>query len=229
MEMMIKNKSALFTILFSVLFSFQSAAQSYDFGTWWGFEIRKKLPKNFSASFESEIRLNENSLFVRNIFIEPSVSYEVLKWLSLVVQYRFDNRYQREDDYFLQRHRISFDINISYPIKRFTLDYRNRTQIEWENYFAPDIHYPSVDNRNMIGATFKWPNLPFRTYAQNEIWIPLTSDEFNISRYRLTIGQEWAYQKIHRFQIRYLMQLPPNDASPNIEQIISVRYILALK
>lgn len=222
MRMMIKQRN-IFLLAF-LLLPLLAGAQTNDFGTWWGVEVRKKLPKNFRVSLQVETRLNENSRYLRDVYIEPGVQYKPLKWLSLGLQYRFDNRYQRLDDYFLQRHRVSFDLEFAHAIKRFEFEFRNRVQLSWDNYYSPSITYPIAYNRCQLGGAFKWPQLPLRTLLSGELWIPLEQGG-EPDRFRLVVAQEVTIRKAHKLQLRFLFQTDVNDNTPLRQYILSTRYI----
>lgn len=195
-----------------------------DFGTWWGVDIKKEVHPDIKISLRAEARLNENSESLKNFYIQPSIKYQPLTWLALSLQYRYDNRYQRNEDYFNFRHRIGFDIEFTHKIKRFELGYRNRTQMYWEDEFDKDIFYPIMANRNQINASYKWPNLPFKTALSTEIWIPLELNA-TVDRLRLTVEQEYILKSKHHFKLRFIFQsnLDPTIDGLN-EYILSTRY-----
>lgn len=219
---MINLRNAL--LLAALLLPGALLAQEDDFGTWWGVEVRKKLPKNFRVSLQVESRLNQNSRFLKDIYIEPGVQYKPLKWLSLGLQYRFDNRYQRQEDYFLQRHRVSIDLEFSREIRRFEISFRNRVQMSWDNYYSASITYPIAYNRCQLGGAFKWPQLPLRTLLSGELWIPLEAGGVP-DRFRLVAAQEVTIREAHRLQLRFLFQTDLNDHTPLRQYILSTRYV----
>ncbi len=198
-----------------------------DFGTWWGAEVRKTFLKDFKTGVRIETRLNENSEFVKNFYISPYFKYSPLKWLTLGLNYRFDNRYQRAEKYFSQRHRVAFDLEFTYEIKRFELGYRNRTQLQWENEYSSSIEYPLAFNRNQVSLKYKWPNLPFSTMISGELWLPMVLNT-DLSKFRLVVGQEYRLKEKHRFQLRFIFQTDLNSTGEIWrDYIISTRYIFA--
>lgn len=214
-------------VIFCFLF-FQANIYSQaidDFGTWWGAEVRKTFLKDFRVGVRLETRLNENSGFVKNFYVAPSIRYAPLKWLNISLGYRFDNRYQAAERYFTQRHRIHFDLGFSYEIKRFQFEYRNRTQLHWEDY-GSSSQYPIMYNRNKLGASYKWPQLPFSSSVSGELWLPLQVNT-ELSKFRLTVCQEYRLNKKHRFQLRFVFQTDLNSSNPWRDYIISSRYIFA--
>lgn len=196
-----------------------------DFGTWWGIEIKKKVHRDIKIAVCTEARLRENSSELKNFYIEPSVKYSPLNWLEIGFQYRFDNRYQREGSYFNFRHRLGLDIEFICKKKRIELGYRNRTQLYWEDEFDSDITYPIMANRNQINASYKWPNLPFKTKLNAEIWIPLELNA-EINRFRVTVDQAYTLKTKHHFHLRFIYQ---TNLDPTIdglhEFILSTRYV----
>jgi len=223
MEMMIKK-----TIFIFVLF-IQANLYSQvidDFGTWWGAEVRKTFLNDFRASVRAEYRLNENSSSTKNFYVQGAFRYTPLKWLYLNAGYRFDNRYQRDDSYFTQRHRVNFDLGFMYEVKRFEFDYRTRFQLQWEDYYSSKIDYPICFSRNSLGVSFRWPQLPFSTSASGELWLPI-QHQTDLSKFRLVIGQEYRLNKKHRFQLRFVFQTDLNSSLVIREYIISTRYIFA--
>jgi len=216
-------------LLILVFYLFQSIAFGQainDFGTWWGAQVRKTFLKDFRVSVAAEVRLNENSSFVKNFYVSPAFRYQPLKWLYIGTSYRFDNRYEAVDRYFNQRHRIAFDLGFMYDVKRFELEYRTRFQMHWENYFSSKTDYPVMYSRNRLAITYKWPQLPLNTSLSGELWLPIeTNTELN--RFRIILAQEYRLKKIHRFQLRFIFQTDLNTPTPVRDYILSVRYIFA--
>lgn len=218
---MIKRWGLILFLLFPL---YSNAQVTNDFGTWWGAEVRKKFLNDFRASLLAEYRLNENSSFTRNFYIAPAIRYQPLKWLYLNLGYRFDNRYEREERYFNFRHRINFDLGFIYEIKRFELEYRTRLQMHWEDYYTSNTSYPVMFNRNRIGVSYKWPQLPFSTSVNGELWLPLEANT-DVSRFRLIAAQEYKLNKKHTFQLRFIFQTDLNNTEIVREYILSTRYI----
>jgi hypothetical protein len=224
MQMMIKK--VLFILALCIQANLHSQKITDDFGTWWGVEVRKTFLKDFRASLQAEYRLNENSSSTKNFYIAPSLRYAPLKWLYLNLGYRFDNRYQKEDRYFTQRHRINFDIGFTYEIKRWEVEYRTRFQLIWEDYFSSKIDYPRAYNRNLLGVSFKWPQLPFTTSVSGELWLPLVVNT-DLSKFRMIVCQEYKFKKHHRFQLRFVFQSDLNQTEIWRDYILSTRYIFS--
>jgi hypothetical protein len=223
MVMMIKRCGLILSLLFQATLNAQVID---DFGTWWGAEVRKTFARDFRASLQAEYRLNENSSSTKNFYIAPAIRYAPLKWLYLNAGYRFDNRFQKEDRYFNQRHRFNFDIGFTYELKRFDLEYRTRFQLQWENYFSSKIEYPIMFSRNLIGVTFKWPQLPLSTSASGELWLPIESNT-ELSKFRFILAQEYKVTKQHRIQLRFVFQTDLNSTEIWRDYILSTRYIFS--
>lgn len=197
-----------------------------DFGTWWGIEIRKTFLNDFRASLQFETRLNENSGNLKNIYFNPALRYSPLKWLYIGMSYRFDNRYQQAERYFNQRHRINLDVGFTFELKRFSFEYRTRFQMHWENYYSSTIEYPIMYSRHKVEINYKWPQLPFSSSLSGELWLPMQINT-ELSKFRLTVAQEYKLNKHHRFQLRFVFQTDLNTGSPWRDHIISTRYIFA--
>jgi hypothetical protein len=224
MVMMIKRIAFILFVLVQSSLNAQKVID--DFGTWWGAEIRKTFAKDFRASLQAEYRLNENSSFTKNFYIAPAIQYAPLKWLYLNAGYRFDNRFQKEERYFNQRHRFNFDVGFTYELKRFDFEYRTRFQMQWENYYSNKIDYPLMFSRNKLSVTFKWPQLPLSTSAAGELWLPI-QDNTELSKFRFVLAQEYRVTKKHRIQLRFVFQTDLNTQEVWREYIISTRYIFA--
>lgn len=221
--MMIKKVFILIVFAFQTLVFGQAIN---DFGTWWGAEVRKTFLQDFRVSVAAEVRLNENSSFVKNFYISPAFRYQPLKWLYVGTNYRFDNRYEAAERYFNQRHRLAFDLGFIYEVKRFEFEYRNRFQMQWENYYSSKIDYPIMFSRHQLAATYKWPQLPFNTSLSGELWLPIETNT-ELSKFRMIIAQEYRLKKMHRFQLRFVFQTDLNTPDPVRDYILSVRYIFA--
>lgn len=220
--MMIKRNISILLALFPLILFGQPIN---DFGTWWGIEIKKKVHKDIKISVRAEARLNENSESLKNFYIAPTIKYEPLSWFAVSFQYRFDNRYEREGQYFNFRHRIGLDLDFKYKVKRLEFGYRNRTQMYWQDEYANDIYYPVMTNRNQLNVTYKWPNLPFKTGVSSEIWIPLEIHS-SIDRFRATVDQEYILKTRHHFHLRFIFQTNLDPTNKGLlEFILSTRYV----
>lgn len=221
--MMIRKISIFIFFIFSGV-AFGQAIN--DFGTWWGAEVRKTFLEDIRVSVAAEVRLNENSTFIKNFYISPAFRYQPLKWLYVGTSYRFDNRYEAVERYFNQRHRIAVDLGFIYPLKRFEFEYRTRFQMHWENYYSSKTDYPIMFSRHKLSGSYNWPQLPFNTTLSGELWLPIETNT-ELSKFRVTLAQEYRLKKKHRFQLRFIFQTDLSTPNPWRDYILSARYIFA--
>ncbi len=75
-------KTYYLKILFSILFflsPFLIYAQEQDFALWSGLQIRKDITQKLRASFEEEIRFNENITNINTFYSDIGISYKLNK------------------------------------------------------------------------------------------------------------------------------------------------------
>ena len=70
----------LIIIIYFLVFATSSMAQTQDMEVWTGAEINKKFNKEFSASLEQQVRLNENVSHFKTTFTEIGLSYKINKY-----------------------------------------------------------------------------------------------------------------------------------------------------
>lgn len=157
-------KRALPVGLFALL-PLSASAQSDDFGLNLSLEAQKKLSKDWSASFETELRTRNNTKTVDRWSFGLGVDYKVAKWLkaSAGYTYLYDHNQRtsyfdatddevldgdaevgdpkKYADYWGSRHR--FNVSLTFDKKLFG-DFRFSLRERWQYTYRPE---QTVDQR----------------------------------------------------------------------------------
>ena len=143
--------------LFALL-PLSASAQSDDFGLNLSLEAQKKLSKDWSASFEGELRTRNNTKTVDRWSFGLGVDYKVAKWLKASAGYTYlydhnqrTNYFEENDgkvidgdaevgelknyaDYWGSRHR--FNVSLTFDKKLFG-DFRFSLRERWQYTYRP--------------------------------------------------------------------------------------------
>lgn len=149
-------KRALPVGLFALL-PLSASAQSDDFGLNLSLEAQKKLSKDWSASFEGELRTRNNTKTVDRWSFGLGIDYKVAKWLKASAGYTYlydhnqrtsySDQYDVDDgdydevglpkkyaDYWGSRHR--FNVSLTFDKKLFG-DFRFSLRERWQYTYRP--------------------------------------------------------------------------------------------
>ena len=160
---MIKRITIL--ILFSLPFCvFAQFERETDFGAILAVELEKDLYRNFSLSFEEEVRLGTSSTkaFERNM-ATIGVDYSFLdKRFKVGLAYCNIHLYNSKH-YFENRHRYHASLSYKQPIGDFTLSWRGRFQGTYRNENRGEYKInPKYILRNKIDLEYKIFGSPWR-------------------------------------------------------------------
>ncbi len=212
---------------FLIFFSQLCVAQENDFEFWTGIQVEKELFKDFSISFEEELRLNENATSISSIFTQLGVSYKIHKYLNVGVAYRFvsvQNRYE----YFDTKNRYQVDLGTRKKInKKITLKARTRIQQSFTNALNNEFKEPETSKwawRNK--ATFDYRPKKDYTFATSiETYNRLNDSEGNyFQKLRITQALDYRINKKMDLTIFYRFEREFNANLPGQNSIVGLFY-----
>jgi hypothetical protein len=197
-----------FALLFALgICTIGAFGQQKDFQTWWAVGLNTKLFDKLDLGITPEVRLTNNSSFVRSLISEFDVSYPVTKFLSLGGQYRFQQKnYIDNTSYLVNRYGVY--AKIDFKIDKFRFNYRALFQTEYEGLnHKEDGNIPLYEQRHKIAVSYykkKWDLRPEMSY---ELFF-LTKPNFWLSQFtsRFCIGLEYAINKSMSVSMGYKLQ-----------------------
>ncbi len=203
-----------------------------DAGSWNTFSINYYLNKKFIVLFTEEARFRENysrlNLFYTNIGLE----YKANKYFKTSLVYRWIDKYQDENT-FSFRHRLMWDMTGKYFIKKFTLAYRHRLQVENRNVQSSESgKVPEWYSRHKIDISYEitkkiTPYFSVETRYQFHDPRNFESDK-TWHRVRFQGGIDYEYNKKNKFGVYYLIQTEFNVSAPENIFITGLEYSLTL-
>jgi hypothetical protein len=188
-------------------------AQAQDFQTWSSVTFQKSFSKKVSASAQQQLRLNENSAQLRQIFTDAGFKYEVIKNLSIAGNYRFIVRPGGID------HRAYADLDYSWKKKKLAINPRARLQHDFVDGFN-DNNYLRGKLTLEYRITKKW-----KPFIAGELFYRIFYYRGNkFDEYRLNAGTNFDLNKKNSFKISYLMQQEFNVNARNQNHILAIGY-----
>ncbi len=204
-----------------------------DAGSWNTFSISYMLNKKFSLLFTEELRFRENYSRLNLFYTNLGVEYKANRYFKTAIVYRWIDKYM-DEDVFSFRHRLMWDATVKYPIKKFTLAYRHRLQVEGRNMQSSESGFmPEWYSRSKLDLSYSL-NKKVSPYFSTEFRYQIR-DPRNVEsdgtwhRTRLQAGIDYEYSKKSKFGIYYLIQFEYNVSAPENIYITGLEYSLSLK
>lgn len=213
--------------LFVVSFTIPLHAQNNDACLWLGLNIEKNITRSFIFNISQEVRMNENISELGSFLTDAGFTYKINKLFKISANYRFINKRQI-DDFYSKRHRYYFDLTFRKKIKPFIMQFRTRFQSQYEDIYSSDNGFiPSNYSRNKLTLKLDLDK-KFAPYINTEIYIPLNKKDnlIYIDNTRFSSGVEYEINRVHSFDIFYMIQKEFNVPKPETDFIIGINYNL---
>ncbi len=219
-------------IYLSIAFLFCSLTgfgQYNDFGTWSGITLEKAVAKNLNGSLKGQLRFNENDSELASSFLEAKFKYRISKHFRLDFTYRFGNRRDVNEHYFL-KHRYSLDLVAKEKIGEVDFSYRLRYQSGVSNLEQSE---PIADYSNTIRNKLSAKTKLFKKtvgWASGELFTSKNSENsFEITDWRLKFGVERKIKKRQFLDLGFMVQRELSSSDPVTEYVILLGYTFELK
>ena len=233
--------------LFALL-PLSASAQSDDFGLNFSLEAQKKLSKDWSASFEGELRTRNNTKTVDRWSLGLGVDYKVAKWLKASAGYTYlydhnqrtsyfdatddevlDGDAEAGDpkkyaDYWGSRHR--FNVSLTFDKKLFG-DFRFSLRDVDQRWSILDNAYDG--KQKVYGGRGKNVLRSRLQIEYDKKGLPITPyanaelfNAWNVEKVRYHVGLDWKIAKKHSLGIFYRYQHvygDDEDLEPNIHML----------
>ncbi len=229
-------KHYVFSLLF-LLFSFNCLAQfspSYnDAGMWNTVGFDFALNKKFAIVGAEELRIKENYSRLNLLYTNIGLEYTLNKYIKTSLVYRFINKYS-DQDRFIYRHRLMWDATFKYKLKKWSLAYRHRLQIEYRSILSSELGLvPEWYSRNKFELAYQ-ASKKIAPYISVELRYQL-ADQRNIAsenqwhRIRYQAGFDYRLNKFSKVGVYYLMQRVWNVTNRENIYITGLEYSINLK
>jgi len=225
MVTMIKAKS--FITIFLVVWAFttfQGNAQTTDFRARAGAKIQLDLTKKLSASLEYEHRFDNYLTCFDKALIEPSISYELFKYLKVGADWRFmiDQNILRKIDY---KQRASVFISGQNSIDDFDIKLRTALQYGFDELTLSVTSKQNLVSRNSIEIEYNWFGSKFKPYVGYEFFYHINNTNGGIiNQSRAKAGTAYRITKKTEVSIYYLFENEFNVAHPVDAHVIGIGF-----
>ncbi len=189
------NKS--FPIFFRLCFVFfalcgttSKAQPTQDFESRTNIAADYDPAKNFSIGARYRLTLQDNSTRFKRSMFSVDAAYDVLKWLRIGGEYRYNTAYNQDF------HRWAFYARLDEKIGKWSIKYRAQYQ-QAQDYFNTD--YLEVFKPVRVFRNKFWVGYPFTkkigVFVYAESFSRLKNQEFNWYRMRYGAGANYLYKR----------------------------------
>lgn len=185
---------------------------------WTSVKVEKDLTKRWNLAAEYQLRLEENMSVLRGHYISVQTDYDLLKYLSVGLEYRFVTAPDRTAN------RVQLSLTGKVKGKKIGFSWRTAYQRQFEDFVDADTDDKSSDYwRNKFQLKWKFVK-NWQAYGAWEPFYRISDNGNKFDRLRYTAGVEWEFINHHSIDLAYLYQPQINRKSPRTFTIISVGY-----
>ena len=226
-EMMIKSQKIFILIIVVCTLPFLkiSNAQTTDFRLRTGVKIQKEFSKKFDASIEYELRFDNNLTKFDQTLIEPSVSYNVAKPLTIGAEWRFmyEQDLKRRISY---KQRGAFFLRFKKSFGDFDFKLKTAIQYGFDDLTNTDLNnHKKIINRNSLSVDYNWFGSKLTPFAGYEFFYHINNPNGGIiNQSRLKLGTSYRFSKASEFSAYYIFENEFNIANPVDANIVGFAY-----
>lgn len=213
----------LFTVC-ALSISEMGNAQTTDFRLRAGINVQKDFTKRFSANIGYEHRFN-NFFTTYQALIEPSVSYEIIKPLSIGAEWRImaDQDIKRRIKY---KQRGAISLRYKKTIGDFELKLKTAIQYGFDDLTNDTSNNrKKIINRNSIAVDYDLFGSRFTPFAGYEFFYDINNPNGGIiNQSRTKLGTSYRISKASDLSAYYIFENEFNVANPVDAHIIGFSY-----
>lgn len=177
-------------------------AQEQDFQNWNNISVSKEIVNDLTASFEQELRLNNNASDIKDYITVLGAEYKINKYVKARGLYRLTVSNDIEKGSSME-HRWYGDAMLRYKLDRINFGYRCRYQLSYEDFDVNRWHHL----RNRFSVKYDIPKSKILPYAQYEFYYSLNDPiQNNIEKTRYTFGVEYGLTDYLNLSTYYRIQ-----------------------
>ena len=226
-----------FILFFTHTFAYETTERhtlgATDFTTRVGFDVKRKLYKNFSLTWFEECRFKSFSSRFDRLYSMLSFNYAVNKYFKTAIGYTYILVYN-EDSSLGHRHRLHVDLIGTYAVGRWNFSLRERPElsIRMGAFDALTLANPSWDLRSRLSVEYAARRAPLKPYLAFELFNTLNAPKLAkgnyINRVRSEVGLKWRVAKAHSIKFYYFFDVENtrnitidyNDAGNEINSVL---------
>jgi len=226
-------RTKIFILLFMLLFTSVSWAQTNDFGIWTNISAEKKLGK-WDFLGETEFRTKENTTNIDRWSIGLTGDYQLFKPVEIGAGYEFI--YFNDTEYldFQPRHRATIFVTGKQNLGNFTFTLRERIQLTAKDVSDRLKENGNIDNykvnpeytwRNKLKVSYNIPNFPINPAFSVESFYSLNNPNGNaFEQLRYSLSLNYKLSKHHHFEIFGLYDDEFVEGDPVQNHVLGIGY-----
>lgn len=224
-------KKSLLLIALSLLLLSNRAISQDVYGLWTGVEVVKPLSNSLSVSVAPELRMTSSPFRVDDMLLEANIAFKPLKWMQIVVGYRYSRFYESDFDDRFNGHRYSIAIRPKFQLGRFSFAYRGQYQRSMIYWYDLGYSIENKDNfRNRLQISYNVPKTKVEPFMMGELYYDLTSGkqrEFN--RLRVRVGVSYPFNKRNEVEVFGQYQTKLNAKTYETSYVLGVFYSFSFR
>lgn len=225
--MMTNHKIFIFLVfvIWAIPFSEKCNAQTTDFRLRAGLKIQKEITKKIAASVEYEHRFDNNLTTFDQALLEPSLSYDIVKFMSVGAEWRFmvDQDQKRLIRY---KQRGAFFIRFRKTLGDFDFKLKTAIQYGFDDLTAnSNNNRQKLINRNSLEIDYSWFGTKITPFAGYEFFYYINDPNGSIiNLWRLKAGVSYRLSKSSDISVYYIFENEFNVANPVDANVIGFSY-----
>lgn len=212
-----------------VLIFISASAQEKDFELWTSIGVSKKLSKKFSVALKEDVRFYNNATSLKSNYTQLSASYNIKKFVSIGLAYRFANK--KEYDFSTtHQHLFLSDLKLKQNYKRFDFAYRLRYQRKYSNINTEENGtIPATYLRHRWTVKYNIRKTRFQPYASFELFQDMDYPErYYQKKHRFTLACTYKSKNKNETTVFFTLQREMNQINPLQSGILGVKYNFSL-
>lgn len=226
-------KATLILFLMSLIPFLGWSQQNRDFETWSSATVAYELNKKWKVALEEQLRLKDNSSVIDQYFTQLGIERNLWKDFELALGLRYirnndtRGRIQGYEDHFRFHVDAGYKHKISQLSVKYRLRYQNRNEL---GVTVQEGDYPNRRLRFRTALEYKIKNWKLDPFLSAEIFRDYPQNgENKFSRYRLTFGTEYKFEKAGSIGVYYRLEEALNVVIPEITDILRLQYTYTIE
>lgn len=186
--------------------AFPQSAYENDAQAWLKLTVEKKLSDRFSIRLYNQYRFSNNISEFGRMRLDLSATYKLGEPVRVRAGYSFIER-RRLSGIYSQRHRVHAALLLRKDIRRWSLRYRNLSQMQYnEPFTSEDGDIARLYNRHKITLQYEYSKYIF-LYAAQELFIPLNNPQARgFDQSRSFLGLLYNLTKKQQLEVFFLLR-----------------------
>ena len=209
--------TCILVLFFLTIFPYNAFAQQADKGLWTSVEVKKKLNKRLSVSFEEEYRELNQLGYTDQFKTSVGLSWKFKKYLKAEAGYTLTNKYDPTDlEQWKTKHRLTAALIYSFKVNRFDVSLQEKVQTNYrfgllaDEFKSNPAHYL----RSKAKIAYNIKGYPINPYVFSEAFLSLNEPDGpsvpgsmqKFTALRLGSGVEYAFSKKLSASLGYLFE-----------------------